>query len=588
MDGRVRSLLFRLFKPYLLPQGVMLAAMVVSAMLGAAPAIVTARIIDADIPAGNVRALEFDTALVVGLVLLGAAAMFAQGCIASTVSEKIMRDVRVMLADHLHRMPLGFFVDTHAGTIMNRVSGDVDAIEGVVNGTLLTLASNTLIIAVAVAAMFVINWRLSLIALLALGTIAAPLVPASKAIYQKRRASRETRDCLEGALQETLSPAGITLLKNFAREEHERERLCEHGGLVMQRQISLAITSRSFFAWANAVAMLAPALIWFAGGFLSIATHVTIGTITAFVALVSARVFGPALALSSVQSQIAGGLAVFERIAACLDLPQEAYLPAQAVEFPGGRAEVLFEDVVFAYPGKPPVLKGITLEVPSGGIAAVVGASGSGKSTLTYLLARLYEPQAGRITIGGIDIARIPLAPLRANIGMVSQETYLFHDTLLNNLRYANLDATESDIRNALEAAHLLDVVERLPRKLQTTVGHRGIQLSGGERQRVALARVFLQNPPIVVLDEPTSALDAHSEAAVQRAIATVLKDRTTIIIAHRLSTVRSADVIYVLQHGQIVEKGSHDALCSFGGAYASLLMAQSGPAVLSRSEVNA
>jgi len=317
------------------------------------------------------------------------------------------------------------------------------------------------------------------------------------------------------------------------------------------------------------------AIIWFGGGWLAIRNEMTTGVIVAFVALIVGRLYGPAASLAGIQVQIVSALAVFERIFEYLDMETEPYSPYGAIELPGIIGDVRFEDVHFSYGADREVLSGVTLHIEPGQVAAFVGPSGAGKTTITQLVPRFYDPKEGAIFIDDHDLKTVTLESLRRDIGIVTQETYLFHDTIANNLRYARPDASDSAVQEAARSANIHEFISRLPEGYHTIVGERGHKLSGGERQRLAIARVLLKNPRILILDEATSALDSHNEAAIQEALVPLMRGRTSLVIAHRLSTILSADVIFVVEHGRIVESGTHAVLLARGGPYARLYRKQ-------------
>jgi ATP-binding cassette subfamily B protein len=321
--------------------------------------------------------------------------------------------------------------------------------------------------------------------------------------------------------------------------------------------------------------VVGPQLVWFGGGWLAISGQVQVGVIVAFVTFIATRLYGPAATLVGVQVQIVSALAVFERIFDYLDLKTEAYAPPGAIELPRIDGEVRFDDVHFSYDGPREILYGVTLHVLPGQVAAFVGPSGAGKTTITQLVPRFYDPSSGTIYIDGRDIRTVTLESLRRDIGIVTQETYLFHESIASNLRYGKPEASDEELREAARQANIHEFIEKLPDGYATIVGERGHKLSGGERQRLAIARVLLKDPRILILDEATSALDSHNEAAIQAALEICMRGRTSLVIAHRLSTIRAADVIFTVENGRIVESGSHGELLARGGAYARLYATQ-------------
>jgi ATP-binding cassette subfamily B protein len=557
-----------LFAPYWRQQAMVLACIVAVSTLGLVPGFIIAHIIDAAIPHRNVVELAIDVGVILASALIAAGIGVLQGYLNSVVGEGIMRDMRTSLVGHLHRMPLHFFTGTKTGEIMNRVSNDVDNVDNVVTGTLTTIVTNIVTIATTLVAMFLWNWRLGLISVIIVPLMILPLGPVGRRMYAIRKKTREKRDEIESITQETLSISGITLIKSFAREAFERARFYTVGTRLMQLEIDLAMVGRWFIASVTAMVVVGPALVWFGGGWLSIAVGLQVGVIVAFVSFIQGRLYGPAAALAGIQIQIVSALAVFERIFEYLDMTTEEYDPPGALALPEVTGEIAFENVVFSYDGTREVLNDVSFHVRPGEVAAFVGPSGAGKTTITQLVPRFYDPQSGRVLIDGYDLRGVTLDSLRRDIGIVTQETYLFHDTIANNLRYGKPDATDAELDASVRAANIADFIAALPDGYQTVVGERGHKLSGGERQRLAIARVLLKDPRILILDEATSSLDYENEAAIQKALDVVLRGRTSLVIAHRLSTVLTADVIFVVDRGRIVESGRHATLLARGGLY--------------------
>jgi ATP-binding cassette, subfamily B, bacterial len=564
-----------LFAPYWRQQTTVLACIVVVSGLGLVPGFVTANIIDSAIPRRDVTALGIDVGIILVSALFAAGVGVLQGYLNSVVGEGIMRDLRTSLVGHLHRMPLQFFTGTKTGEIMNRVSNDVDNVDNVVTGTLTTIVTNIVLIVTTLIAMFVWNWRLALLSVVIVPLMIFPLGPVGRRMYSIRRQTREKRDEVESITQETLSISGITLIKSFAREAFERARFFKVGTGLMQLEIDLAMVGRWFLASVTAMVVVGPALIWFGGGWLAISAGLKVGVIVAFVSFVQGRLYGSAATLAGIQVQIVSALAVFERIFEYLDMKTEEYDPPGAIVLPSVSGDIAFENVVFSYDGVRDVLNGVSFHVRPGEVAAFVGPSGAGKTTITQLAPRFYDPQGGRVMIDGHDVRTVTLTSLRDNIGIVTQETYLFHDTIANNLRYGKPDATDAELRAVTRSANIADFIASLPDGFETVVGERGHKLSGGERQRLAIARVLLKDPRILILDEATSSLDYENEAAIQDALEVVMQGRTSLVIAHRLSTVLRADVIFVVEDGRIVESGRHATLLARGGLYSRLYRTQ-------------
>ncbi|HZV76938.1 MAG TPA: ABC transporter ATP-binding protein [Candidatus Babeliales bacterium] len=564
-----------LFAPYWRQQGTVLACIVAVSALGLVPGFVVARIIDQTIPHRNLVALAIDVSVILASALLSAGIGVLQGYLNSVVGEGIMRDIRTSLVAHLHKMPLQFFTGTKTGEIMNRVSNDVDNVDNVVTGTLTTIITNIVLIFTTLVAMFLWDWRLAVISIVIVPLMVLPLGPVGRRMYEIRRETREKRDEIESITQETLSISGITLIKSFAREAYERSRFYRVGTKLMQLEIDLAMVGRWFLASVTAMVVVGPALVWFGGGWLAIFSSLKVGVIVAFVSFIQGRLYGPAAALAGIQVQIVSALAVFERIFDYLDMKPEEYDPPGAIALPSVTGDIRFENVVFSYDGTRNVLDGISFHVRPGEVAAFVGPSGAGKTTITALVPRFYDPTAGRVLVDGHDVRAVTLESLRHDIGIVTQETYLFHDTVANNLRYGKPDATDAELEAAARASNIADFIASLPEGYQTVVGERGHKLSGGERQRLAIARVLLKDPCILILDEATSSLDYENEAAIARALEVVMHGRTSLVIAHRLSTVLRADVIFVVSEGRIVESGRHATLLARGGLYSRLYRTQ-------------
>jgi len=421
----------------------------------------------------------------------------------------------------------------------------------------------------------VMNWRLSLLAIVVVPLMILPLAPVGRRMYEIRKRTREKRDEIESITQETLSISGITLIKSFAREAYERARFYDVGTRLMKLEISLAMVGRWFIGAITAMVVVGPALVWLGGGWLAIKGQLSTGVIVAFVTLIVGRLYGPAATLAGIQVQIVSALAVFERIFEYLDMETEPYDAPSARALTEIRGDIVFENVRFSYAHDRTALDGVSFHVTPGQLAAFVGPSGAGKTTITQLVPRFYDPQSGRVCIDGTDVRTITLDSLRSGIGIVTQETYLFHDSIENNLRYARPDASEEQVHAAARAANIHDFILSLPDGYATIVGERGHKLSGGERQRLAIARVLLKDPRILILDEATSSLDSHNEAAIQAALDPLMRGRTSLVIAHRLSTILSADVIFVIEGGRVVEQGTHGVLLARGGAYARLYRKQ-------------
>ncbi len=563
------------FLPYWRAELLTLACILAGAILGLLPPLFTKYLIDEAIPAGSMQTVVLYVGGMMGSALLASILGVYQGYLNSLVGEGIMRDIRTSMVSHLHLMPLSFFTNTKTGEIMNRVSSDVDNVDTIVTGTFVTIVTNVITMIATVVMIFLLDWRLALLAVVIIPLMILPLSPIGRRMYDIRKLTRQRRDEIESLTQETLSISGIILMKSFVREPFERARFYDFVTRLMDLEIRLAMVGRWFIGAINAMVVVGPALVWVGGAWLAIHGGLTIGTIVAFVAYFG-RLYNPASALASVQVQIVSALAVFERIFDYLDMPVEGgEARGKAIELPRLRGDIAFEDVTFSYDRDRPVLQGVSFHVAPGQMAAFVGPSGAGKTTITNLVPRFYDPHSGVVLLDDIDVRDASLASLRRDIGIVAQETYLFHDTIAANLRYGKLDATDAELIAAAKAASIHGFIASLPAGYQTIVGERGHKLSGGERQRLAIARVLLKDPRILILDEATSSLDSHNEAMIQAALEEVMRGRTSLVIAHRLSTILKADVIFVVEGGRIVESGTHAALLARGGPYARLYWQQ-------------
>jgi ATP-binding cassette, subfamily B, bacterial len=562
------------FAPYWRQEALVLVCIFIVSALGALPPYLTKLIIDDAIRIRDAHALALYVGAIVASALIASAIGAWQGYLNALVGEGIMRDMRNALVRHLHRMPLSFFTATKTGEIMNRVSNDVDAVDSVVTGTLVTIVTNAAMILTTVVAIFVLDWRLALLSLAVVPAMVLPLSPVGRTMFAVRKRTREQRDVIESLLQETLSLSGITLVKSFVREPQEAARFDEAGTKLMDLEIRLALVGRWFLAVVTALIVIGPAIIWYGGGLMAIREGLGVGTIVAFVGYL-ARLYGPAAALVGVQVQIVSALAVFERIFDYLDMKPEAPLRPVAIELTDCRGDVVFDRVRFRYREDRWALDDVSLHVRPGEVAAIVGPSGAGKTTMLALVPRFYDPQEGSVRVDGLDVRDLTLQSLRRNIGIVTQETFLFHASIAENLRYGRPAATEAELVAACKAANIYDLIAALPERFDTVVGERGHKLSGGERQRLAIARVLLKDPRILILDEATSSLDSTSEALIQAALEPLMRGRTSLVIAHRLSTILRANTIFVIDRGRIVESGTHADLLRRGGLYAQLYRAQ-------------
>ena len=592
--GAVLPLLRRaahFFGPYRGRLAIIGAAILGSSILGLANPYLLKLLIDEAIPKRDIGLLAIYAGLMVVVPIINGGIGLAQAWLTASVGQFVMRDLRNALFTHVQSMPIRFFAETRTGEIQSRLTNDVSGVQSVVSDAAANLASSIAVVLSTLVAMTLIDWRLTAVSL-----SVAPifLYFSSKASVARRKASAEVQGALAdltSIAEEHLSVGGALLAKSFGRAEAGAERFTQRSGDLATLQLRQALTGR----WVGVVVQVVfsgiPALVYFVAGTLA-ATGApdapTIGDIVAFTTLQS-RLFFPLASLLGLQVEIGGSLALFERIFAYLDLVPEIVDAPDAAQLQrtSVRGGVELRNVSFRYPQPPGAdtsarrdtfaLQEITFSAEPGSLTALVGPSGSGKSTILSLIPRFWDTKSGSVLIDGRDVRQIKLSSLGEMIGVVTQETHLLHASIGDNLRYARPDATDQQLWAALQGASLDARVHELPQGLNTIVGERGYKLSGGERQRLAIARVLLKDPPILLLDEATSALDSVSERHVQEALERAMNGRTTIAVAHRLSTVASADQILVLDHGVIVERGRHDELRRAGGLYASLAAMQFG-----------
>jgi ATP-binding cassette subfamily B protein len=504
-----------------------------------------------------------------------------QTYLTAKVGNSVMGALRVRLFSHLEAMELSFFTRTKTGVIQSRLQNDVGGVASVLTNTISSILGNTVTLIAAVVAMILLNWQLTIVALVLMPI----LVIAQRRVGQVRaRIATKTQESLSdmtAITQETLSVSGILLSKSFNRQQTEVARYADENATQVRLQVSQQMSGQWFFAMVNIFLSSIPAIVYLVAGWLLVggAPDITAGTIVAFTT-VQARLLFPLLGLMRVALDLQTSSALFARIFEYLDLtPAIVDAPDAKQVDRGSLGKVEFRDVVFRYPDAEedsrPTLDGVSFVIEPGQFAAFVGPSGAGKTTVSYLVPRFYEATGGRVLFAGSDVRELSQQSLVANLGIVSQETYLFHATIADNLRYAKPDATQAEIEDAARQANIHDRVMSFPAGYDTVVGERGYRLSGGEKQRIAIARVLLKDPAVLILDEATSALDTISERVVQAALDTASRGRTTIAIAHRLSTVLSADVIFVIDDGTVIERGTHAELIEAGGVYSTLYSQQ-------------
>ncbi|MET9524137.1 ABC transporter ATP-binding protein [Streptomyces coeruleorubidus] len=570
---QVRRIL-RLFRPYrgrLAIVGLLVGA---ASLVSVATPFLLKEILDVAIPQGRTGLLSL---LALGMILsavLTSVFGVLQTLISTTVGQRVMHDLRTAVYGRLQRMSLAFFTRTRTGEVQSRIANDIGGMQATVTSTATSLVSNLTSVVATIVAMVVLDWRLTVVSLLLLPVF----VWISRRVGNERRKITTQRQkqmaAMAATVTESLSVSGILLGRTMGRSDSLTKSFADESEELVDLEVRSNMAGRWRMAVITIVMAALPAVIyWTAGMALQLGgPEVSLGTIVAFVSL-QQGLFRPAVSLLSTGVQIQTSLALFQRIFEYLDLPIDITERADPVRLDRIKGEVRFENVSFGYDDKGgPVLDGIDLTVPAGGSLAIVGPTGAGKSTLGHLVPRLYDVTGGRVTLDGVDVRDLDFDTLARAVGVVSQETYLFHASVADNLRFAKPDATDEELHQAAKAAQIHDHIAALPDGYDTVVGERGHRFSGGEKQRLAIARTILRDPPVLILDEATSALDTRTEAAVQDAIDALSADRTTLTIAHRLSTVRGADQIVVLDSGRAVELGTHEELLERHGRYAALV----------------
>jgi ATP-binding cassette subfamily B protein len=574
----------RLFIPYRVRLGGLLGLIVLGSVLSVASPFLLREAINKGIVKHDLTLLSWLVGGMIALAVINSVISVAQTWISNQVGQRVMHDLRAAVFAHLQRMSLAFFTRTRSGEVQARIAYDIGGIDDVVTSTATSTVSTVATVLATVVAMFALEWRLTLFSLCLLPFF----VWLTRRVGNERRRIQSVRQSrladMSTLVEESLSVSGILLGKTMGRSHELVERFASESSQLADLEVRSRMAGRWRMSSVQlAFAIMPAAVYWFAGYNIAHGNDViSIGTVVAFTTL-QTRLLFPMQQLLSVGLEVQTSLALFGRIFEYLDLPVDIVERPDARTLSDAHGDVELRDVSFRYePDAPWTLEGISAEIPAGTRTALVGETGSGKTTLAYLVARLYEAQQGCVSIDGVDIRDLTLDSLAATVGLVSQETYLFHASIRENLRFACPQASDDEIEDAARAAQIHELIASLPEGYDTPVGERGYRFSGGEKQRIAIARTVLRNPPVLVLDEATSALDTETERAVQQALDELSRGRTTIAIAHRLSTIRDADQILVLDSGRIVERGTHEELIERGGRYAALLADGEEPATAS------
>jgi ATP-binding cassette subfamily B protein len=586
-------------RPYRNAIGFVLLGIFTGTLLDRLAPLLVRNLIDYAIPQRDLGQLNLLALGLIAIPLVGGLVDVWQRRYSSRVGEGLIFDLRRALYQHMQRMSLRFFTNTKSGELISRLNNDVVGSQRAITGTLITFITNVITLIITLVIMLGIEWRLTLLGMVVMPLFVVPARRVGRILRNLTRTQMKANGEMNAMMGETLNVSGALLVKIFGRQRDEVEKFSARAADVRELGIQSALIGRGFFVLIGLVSAVGVAAVYWFGGYLAITTGTfTTGDIIAL-ALYLPGLYGSLSALVNARVELASSLVSFERVFEILDLPLEIKEPTSPQRLPAINGEVRFDRVSFSYLESPvgeqtislrdkddpsPIpqimsrkwaLEDISFTVRPGQLAALVGPSGAGKTTITYLLPRLYDPSEGRICLDGVDLRDVPLADIAQHIGMVTQETFLFHDTIRANLAYARPQASDAELEAACRAANIHELIMSLPQGYDTVVGERGYRFSGGEKQRIAIARVILKDPRILVLDEATSALDSRSEALIQAALEPLLKDRTSIVIAHRLSTILAADIILVIDHGRVLEQGTHAELLAQNGLYATLYHTQ-------------
>jgi len=581
--------IFSFAQPYRLYLTIFLITVVIDAFLIVATPLLLRQLIDDGVIPKNGELIT-RLAFIVGLLAVADAIMSIIGrWFSARIGEGLIYDLRSQVFQHVQKQSIAFFTRTQTGSLISRINSDVIGAQQAFTSSLSGVLSNVVSLILVTATMLFLSWQITVVSLILLPAFLIPTKWVGRKLQSLTRDSFELNAQMSSTMTERFNVSGAMLVSLYGQADNENEFFRSRARRVADIGISMAMLNRLFFIALTSVAAIATAFAYGIGGHLALNGTVTVGTLLAITALL-ARLYGPLTALSNVRIDVMTALVSFERVFEVLDLQPMVSNKNGAQELAKKIPSIEFKNVSFSYPRPDQislaslesaakeefiesgeVLKNVSFTVPAGSFTAIVGPSGAGKTTISTLVPRLYDVSSGSIQIDGIDVKDLTLESLRSSIGVVTQDAHLFHESIAENLRYAKHDATEEDMEQACRSAQIWELVQSLPNKFDTLVGERGHRLSGGEKQRLAIARLLLKSPSVVILDEATAHLDSENEALVQKALKSALKDRTSIVIAHRLSTIRDADQIIVLEHGVIVERGKHDELIAAGGLYSEL-----------------